>query len=192
MAHILILILVTGAFIFLAAALATGYRMTHVRPVSADMDYLLVLGTTVNGTSPSTMLRERILAAFDYLQAHPDTVCIPTGGKNPHGEITEAQCIAQELVALGISESRIWAEPNAQSTRENLRFSLTLIEARTGARPEKIGFLTSDFHVLRVTLAARRMGIRIFAQACPSAHTIFYYPAFLREILALWYYFLFA
>lgn len=192
MEHILISILIIGASVLLVAALVTGYRMIHTRSIPVDTDYLLVLGTTVNGTSPSIMLRERILAAFDYLCAHPDTICIPTGGRNPHADITEAQCIANELIALGIPESRIWAEPNAQSTKENLRFSLNLIEAKTGARPEKVGFLTSDFHVLRVQLTAKRMGIPVCANLSRSAHTIFYYPAFLREILALWYYFLFA
>ena len=192
MEHILISVLIIGASTLLAAAFVTGYLMTRTKASGEDAAYLLVLGSTVNGTNPSIMLRERILAAYDYLCSHPNTICIPTGGKNPDADIPEAQCIANELMALGIYESRIWIEPKAESTRENLRFSLDLIEAKTGSRPQKIGFLTSDFHVLRVLLTAKRMGICVSANASRSAHTIFYYPAFLREILALWYYLLFA
>ena len=47
---------------------------------------------------------------------------------------------------------------------------------------------TSDFHVLRVRMLARRLGLQVYANASKSKHTIFYYPAFLREILAVWYY----
>ena len=176
----------------LCAALATGVFIVRSRPDEGEAEYLLVLGTTVNGTEPSIMLDERIEAAYHYLAAHPDVICIPTGGKNPDADITEAQCIANKLMAAGIREERIWLEPTAATTVENLRNSLALIRKNTGKVPERIGFLTSDFHVARVRLMAKRMGIRVCAHASRSKHTIFYYPAFAREILAVWYYLLFA
>ena len=92
---------------------------------------------------------------------------------------------------MGIAPDRIWIEPKAASTRENLLFSLDLIEANTGMRPGRIGFVTSDFHVFRVRLVAKWMSLSTCAIGSRSAHTIFYYPAFLREIIALWYYLLF-
>ena len=39
---------------------------------------------------------------------------------------------------------------------------------------------------------AKRLGIPVCAHASRSKHTIFYYPAFLREIVAVWYYLLFS
>jgi uncharacterized SAM-binding protein YcdF (DUF218 family) len=90
---------------------------------------------------------------------------------------------------MGIDESRIWLEPNATTTLENLQCSLALIEEKSGSKPESFAFLTSDFHVLRVQLVTRRLGLTAYAHASRSKHTIFYYPAFLREILAVWYYF---
>ena len=90
---------------------------------------------------------------------------------------------------MGIDESRIWLEPKAATTLENLKFSLALIGEKTGRKPENFAFLTSDFHVFRVQLVARRLGLTAYGHASRSKHTIFYYPAFLREILAVWYYF---
>lgn len=188
MLYILLILAAVG----LTAAIITGIVITRKpNTEEAPPDYLLVLGSTVNGTAPSIMLSERIRAACDYLTAHPGTVCIPTGAKNPDAAIPEAQCIANELMAMGIEERRIWLEPNAASTRENLRFSLDLIEEKTGVRPSHIGFVTSDFHVFRVRLTARRMGLTTTGIGAVSRHTVFYYPAFLREIIALWYYLLF-
>lgn len=179
----------TGVFVLLCAALVTGIALAKTAPDQGAAPYLLVLGTTVNGTEPSIMLGERIEAAYHYLRDHPDVICIPTGGKNPDADITEAQCITNKLIAMGIDKSRIWLEPNATTTLENLQCSLALIEKRTGSKPESFAFLTSDFHVLRVQLVTRRLGLTAYAHASRSKHTIFYYPAFLREILAVWYYF---
>ena len=185
-------ILGAGVLALLCVALITGISLVKTIPDHGDAPYLLVLGTTVNGTEPSIMLGERIEAAYHYLAAHPDVICIPTGGKNPDADITEAQCIANKLVALGIDESRIWLEEKATTTLENLRYSQKLIREKTGHTPEKIGFLTSDFHVMRARLMAKRLGISVCTHASRSKHTIFYYPAFLREIVAVWYHLLFA
>lgn len=178
-----------GVLAVLCAALVTGILLVTCAPDGSSSPYLLVLGTTVNGAEPSIMLGERIDAAYRYLSTHPDVICIPTGGKNPDADITEAQCIANKLIAMGIDKSRIWLEEKATTTLENLQCSLALIEEKTGSKPESFAFLTSDFHVFRVRLVARRLGLTAFAHASRSKHTIFYYPAFLREILAVWYYF---
>jgi uncharacterized SAM-binding protein YcdF (DUF218 family) len=185
-------ILGAGVLLILSIALITGIRITKSLPDQGSTPYLLVLGTTVNGTEPSIMLDERIEAAYRYLADHPDVICIPTGAKNPDADITEAQCIANKLIAKGIDPARIWIEPKATTTLNNLRCSLKLIEEKSGSRPEKISFITSDFHVFRTRLMAKRLGIPVCAHASRSKHTIFYYPAFLREIVAVWYYLLFA
>ena len=183
--------LLACAALGLTAAIATGVLITRKVNTADDFDYLLVLGSTVNGTVPSIMLSERIRAAYEYLSTHPEVICIPTGAKNPNADIPEAQCIANELIALGISPNRIWIEDHATSTRENLRFSRALIQQHTDILPNHIGVITSDFHAFRVRFTAARQGVSATVFGVRSAHTIFYYPAFLREIIAVWYYILF-
>lgn len=191
MEHILLCIAGIALLLLLLAAIVTGVIITRRDNVKKPFDYLLVLGTTVNGTVPSIMLRERINAAYAYLTENPSVICIATGGGGRRGDIPEARCIAQELINLGINPQRIWLEEAAASTRENLRLSTALIKENAGKSPDQIGILTSDFHTFRVRMTARRMGLPATVIGCKSAHTIFYYPAFLREIMAVWYYYLF-
>ena len=105
--------------VILAFAVTGAVILAHGAGSAGESPYLLVLGTTVVGTEPSPMLRDRINAAYDYLSAHPDVTCIVSGYQAAGAEISEAECMRRELVALGIDPARIWMEPKATSTVEN-------------------------------------------------------------------------
>ena len=151
-------------------------------------NYLIVLGAKVNPHGPSMALRDRINAACDYLTAHPDCTAILSGGQGPDEPMTEAQCMYNELVAMGIAPERIWLEDRAVNTKQNLRYSMALIEEKTGTRPDSVGVLSSDTHLLRAKLLAKRQGIAAITVAAPSAHRSSYLKHFLREIVVVWYY----
>ena len=152
--------------------------------------YLLVLGTTVNGAEPSAMLLDRINAAYDYLTAHPEVTCIVSGYRN-NADISEAECMYNELTKMGISPDRIWTEDQASSTVENFNFSLALIEEKTGARPDWITVLSSEFHLFRSSIFARECGVNAVYVGAETTDlpTFVYY--FLREIFLVWYYSIF-
>ena len=64
------------------------------RPADGQDCTVVVLGCQVFPDGhPSLMLRGRINAAYDYLSAHPDAVCVASGGMDDSEPITEAQCI---------------------------------------------------------------------------------------------------
>ena len=151
-------------------------------------DYVVVLGAKVRKDGPSVSLRNRIDGAYDYLTAHPDTIAIVSGGKGGDEPITEAECMYNELVARGIDPSRIWMEDKATSTWENLRFSLDLIEERTGTRPTKIGLLSSEYHLFRAGLFAKDQGVE--AVGIPAKTTIITQKInhFMREVAGVWHY----
>ena len=112
---------------------------------------IIVLGAKVNVTTPSGALDQRIHAAAAYLAENPDTLCIASGGQGEDEGISEAQCIYDNLVALGVDPARILMEDKSTSTVENIRNSLPLL-------PEgvtDIGIVTSDFHVFRSLASAR-------------------------------------
>lgn len=154
----------------------------------ADYEYVIVLGCGVNGTVPSLSLRERICAAYDYLSAHPNAICIVSGGQGPGEDITEASCMFRELTAMGIEANRIWLEDRSTSTAENLRFSIAVIEAHTGRRPTDVGIVSSEYHLFRAGLMAQDLGLT--PHGIPGATT--WLPLrinyFLREIAGVWYY----
>lgn len=193
-AKILHRILTIGLCIGITAAMITGifvFRGCFGDP-KEDCDYVIVLGAGVNGTVPSLSLRERINGAYSYLTAHPDTVCIVSGGQGNNEHISEAQCMFNELTRMGIDESRIWMEDKSTSTKENLRFSLTLIESRTGQRPAEIGLVSSEYHLFRAGLFAADEGVNAVGIPAQTSWVSLRINYFLREIVAVWAYLLFA
>lgn len=150
--------------------------------------YVIVLGAGVNGSRPSMSLQERIDAAYRYLLDYPDAICVVSGGKGRWEEISEAQCMYNELTAMGIDPQRVWMEDQATNTRENLRFSLDLIESRTGIRPEEIGLVSSEYHLYRAGLFAQEEQVNAIGIPARTAWISLRINYFLREIAAVWYY----
>lgn len=154
----------------------------------AQEDYLVVLGAGVRGTTPSTILRDRINAAADYLKNNPDVICIVSGGQGPGEDISEAQCMYDHLTAAGIEAERIWMEDRSTSTGENFRFSLELIEEKTGNRPDAIRVLSSEFHLYRAGMIAEKCGISISGVPAKTSYVTLWVNYMMREIVAVWYY----
>ena len=154
------------------------------------IDYLVVLGAKVNPNGPSVSLWDRICAAYDYMEAHPDVTVIVSGGQGTDEPITEAECMFRELVALGIHPQRIWIEDKATSTWENLNFSLDLIEDRTGSRPEKLGVLSSEYHLFRASLFAKKCGVEFVGIPARTSRASQMINHFMREVAGVWHYLL--
>ena len=143
---------------------------------------LIVLGTTVNGTEPSPMLKQRLDAAVDYLNTYPDAVCIVTGGKGDEVNLSEAQCMYNYLTAAGIDPSRITMEDRATTTIENLRNVRTMLETN------EVDILSSDFHLYRSGLIAGEAGFTPTLIPAKTEPFTLLAPWFFREIFALYAY----
>ena len=189
-AKILRIILTCCVCVGLAAAAVTGILIIKAAAGTPDTacDYVIVLGAGVNGTEPSLTLRERIDAAYNYLTAHPDAVCIVSGGQGNGESITEAACMYRELTEMGIAPERIWQEDKATNTRENLAYSLDLIDRNTGTRPTRIGLVSSEYHLYRAGLFAREQGLDACGIPAKTSWFSLRLNYYLREIVAVWYY----
>ena len=119
---------------------------------------------------------------IDYLAAHPQTVCIATGGKAEGENITEAECIKNELVKKGIDSERIICENKAVDTDTNLEYSAKIIEER--GLDKNIVIVTESYHQMRGALYAKRFGLNPTAV---SSHTPFALQcsAWVREMIGL-------
>ena len=177
----LLLIVATGAAVWLGGKGTKG-----------EFAYLLVLGTKVDGEQPGNMLRDRINGARAYLTAHPEVTAIVSGYQSGQGKISEAECMRRELIRLGIPKERIWIEDQASSTKENLQFAMKLIEGKSGFRPERLGVLSSEHHLCRAGLLAKRLGIQTVRVPEKTEKISVLIPNFLREIPLIWYYIIFA
>lgn len=157
-----------------------------LRKPAMECSHIIVLGCLVRSDGPSRALSDRIHAAADYLKAHPQTVAIVSGGQGIDEPCTEAGCMYEHLVKLGIDPARIMVEDKATSTWENLRFSLALLDAP----PQSLGILSSCYHMYRTSLLARRLGITaqfIPAKTSSIPHAI---DHFLREAAGVWHFIL--
>lgn len=184
-----VIILLCALALAVIAAIITGHLILAAgKGHGGNFRYMILLGAKVNGSEPSPILQDRIQAAYTYLSQHRDVICVVSGGKANDERISEAQCMYGQLVAMGIDPERLWLEEQAVNTKQNIRYSMALIEKKTGARPDTVGILSSDTHLLRAQLLAKRQHINAFTVSAPSQHRSSYLKHFLREIFVIWYY----
>ncbi len=148
---------------------------------------VVVLGCRVYGENPSLMLAERLEAAYAYLSEHEDAACVLSGGKGGGENISEAEAMYRWLIDRGIDKERLFLEDKSTSTRENLSFSLEIIEE--SQLPEKIGIATNEFHEYRAGKIAGALGLEYYSISGKTAWWLLptYYVRELYGILYEWF-----
>lgn len=155
--------------------------------VPEPVDYVILLGAGVNGTTPSLSLLDRLEAAADYMQKNPACQIIVSGGQGPGEDITEAVAMETYLVKQGIAPSRIVKEDQATNTLENLSYSFQLIaglNAGQSAAPS-VAVLSSEYHLYRAKLIAQSLGYSVSTIAAPTSNWLLKINYFLREAPAV-------
>lgn len=119
------------------------------------MDILVVTG------SPNCGYRVR--KAFEI--GSTDACYILSGG-NPHksGVCTEAEFMAAYLSTQGVPDSSIFIDNQARNTAENLKYSAEILRNireshKNKVSAKRIAVVTAAFHVPRVKLLTRRLGL---------------------------------
>ena len=176
-------LVILAAAITGAAIIDASYGRTE-----QESGRLIVLGAGVNGTVPSLSLRERLDAAYTYLQEHPNAKCVVSGGQGSGEDITEAECMYRYLVEKGIDPQRIIQEDQATSTHENLTYSMDLIGWEYAS---SVGIVSSEYHLFRARLMARKLGLDPIMIPAKTTRLSLRTNYFLREIAAVWYYMIF-
>ena len=137
-------------FIFLEARIINA--MTA--PPKNDLEYVVVLGAGVRGTTPTNPLRARIRKAAEYMRENPDTILIASGGQGRGEDITEAFCIKQNLVEVyGIPPERILLEEASYDTETNLIYRMEIIQDADTS----VGIITNGFHEYRACMIAEHV-----------------------------------
>ena len=153
-----------------------------------DKDYIIVLGCGIrdDGT-PMPLLAGRVDRALEfYHQQIKETgkapIFVPSGGQGPDEVISESQSMKNYLVERGVPEEHVLLEDRSTSTYENMLFSKELIES-TG-RPGKVAYSTTNYHVFRAGLMARRVKMR--AQGMGAKTKWYFWPnANVREFVGI-------
>lgn len=189
-AKIMRLVFSTICGLLLVAATFTGVQITAAASSAPaqNCDYLIILGCAVNGDEPSQMLQYRLDAAYDYMIKNPNAQCVVSGGLGDGDQLTEAQCMYNELTAMGIEPNRIWLEEKATSTTENISNSLAILKEKNGSIPDNIAVLSSEFHLFRAGKIAADLGVDVQTVNAKTVRKELLLNYFIREILAVWKY----
>ena len=168
-----------------------------------DKDYMIVLGCGIrkDGT-PNPLLKSRLDRAIEFYitqkeESGKELRFITSGGQGPDEPISESLCMKNYLISQGIPEELIIEEDRSTTTQENMRFSKEKIKAcegitaeDTGPKPVpldpgiKVAFSTTNYHVFRSGLFARRVKMR--AQGIGAKTRWYFWPnAAVREFMGL-------
>jgi len=139
-------------------------------------DILIILGCKTE----SKAFLWRIKKAAAVYQKDKKGTIITTGGKGSDELISEGEYARDELMKLGIPLQSILVENTSTSTEENLKHSDDLYHVSN----RRTGIVTSDYHVYRSVMTARKCGYTdVFG--VPSKSEWIYLPEnLLRELFA--------
>jgi uncharacterized SAM-binding protein YcdF (DUF218 family) len=157
-------------------------RIRQRRPV----DFVVVLGSGLVDGEVTRLLRGRLDRARQVWERArsrgAEPLLVTSGGQGPDEPTSEARAMADYLVATGVPREAILLEEQSTTTLENLAFSRRIMaEVRPGHRCVVV---TSNYHVLRAALFARRAGVNGQVLGSPTAR--YFWPnAFLREFVAV-------
>ena len=175
----------TAAVIILALTVLISVLMVKACAQKPQEDCtVVVLGCEVIGDRPSLMLTERLEAARIFLEAHPASCAVLSGGMGSTEEISEAEAMYRWLSARGIDPSRLYKEDRSESTRQNLQYSLEVI--RENGLNEHIAAATNEFHVLRAQMIAHKLGIACDGLPAKTAWWLFAVN-YIRELYGVLY-----
>ncbi|MDW7671556.1 MAG: YdcF family protein [Bacillota bacterium] len=121
---------------------------------------ILVPGAGIIRKEPSFTLAGRLNTAADYMHMHPESRVILTGGLADGQLASEAQVMAWYLEDHGIEPNRIILEEESSNTLENITYSMTLIKQTENRELDEVLIITSDYHLLRTQMIARRAGLK--------------------------------
>jgi len=142
--------------------------------IPENPDIIIILGCQVYGDTPSNMLKSRLDAAVEALNKYPEIVCIVSGGQGPDEIVPESDTMKLYLVSRGIDENRIYKESESSSSFKNLSYSKNVIE-KNNLKCENIIIITSEFHVPRASMIAKRVfpDANIYAFKSNSEYDLF-------------------
>ena len=153
-----------------------------------NKDFLIVLGCGLKSDgTPTPLLRGRLDRALAFAERQraetgKEAVFITSGGQGPDEAVTESAAMKRYLTEHGVPPERIIEEDRSTDTMENMRFSKEKIMAIDPKA--KIAFSTTNYHVFRSGLLARRVKMRAVGM---GAETKWYFwpNAAVREFAGL-------
>ena len=135
--------------------------------ISKDPDAIVLLGLELGECDePELELILRVKAAAKAHRAYPGATLIACGGMTEGHARSEAEVMAQLLEQEGVPREVIVLEKESRTTMENFVNAARIL----GGTQKCVLVVTSDYHVFRSVLTARRIGLRAKGYPAVLAH----------------------
>ena len=146
-----------------------------------EPDVLLVLGCRVRGEKAEETLEMRIERAAEFLKENKNTIAVACGGIVHKDQYkSEAEVIYEGLVERGIEKERIILEDKSKTTAQNFINAKKLLNLDE----RRVAFLSSEFHLMRASMIAKRCSLKAETVAAPSPKKLLL-KNYLREFWAI-------
>ena len=153
-----------------------------------DRDFIVILGCRIRRDGmPTPLLRGRIDRAVAFYTEQKEKtgtapVFVTSGGRGSDEVTSESASMKAYLLEQGIPQEQIIEEDRSVNTYQNMLFSKEKIDA---VRPDaKVAFSTTNYHVFRSGLYARRVGLKASGMGQPTKWW-FWPNATVRECVGL-------
>ena len=164
-----------------------GYGVLRIKP-DYDKDFIIILGCSINKKGKlRPLLKGRVNRAIRFAweqewNVEKTALYVPSGGQGNDEPMSEGSAMEMYLISHGAEDYEVFPEKESRNTRENLIFSKKIIDEQK--EDARIAVVTTNYHVLRSGMLARREGID--AQLIGSQTKWYFWPnAFFRETVAI-------
>lgn len=176
---ILSIVLMMGLSIFILCELCIAIGSEdNISNNLGNIDYILVLGSKLEGDELSDTLKARLDRAVQ-LSAVSKAPIIVSGGNDVANAPSEASVMEDYLVSQGVGND-ILVESKALDTRQNFLYTAELADTES-----KLVVITSEIHLFRAKMLARNVGFQhIYGMAAQTdSEMLLYYN--LREVVSI-------
>lgn len=124
--------------------------------MARGFDAMLLLGVQLaqDDTATPELVRRAETAAQLYREGKAPLI-IACGGTTPGHSVSETDVMARLLGDMGVPEDAVIQENQSQDTIGNMRFAAKKLG---GAKGRRVLVVTSDYHLRRAVMTARRVG----------------------------------
>lgn len=183
------LVMVLAYFLLHILLFSLSFILCNFSNPKKNQQYIVVLGCGLVNGKVSNLLAKRIDAAIKFYKKQEKKTTPPvllfSGGQGADEPVAEAVAMQQYALEKGIPLENTLLEPNSTNTLENMKFSKEIMKYNENEKPYKAIFATSNYHVFRSGIYARKAGIPMLGIGGKTA--LYYLPtALLREYLAYW------
>ncbi len=165
-----------------------GYAVLKVEP-RYDRDFVIILGCSISRKGKvRPLLKSRVNRAIHFaweqeIRTGKPVKYIPSGGQGHDEPMSEGSAMEMYLLSHSAEDYEVFSEKRSRNTKENLLFSKEILDSLM--KDPKVAVVTTNFHVLRSGMLARRAGI-MNATVIGSGTKWYFWPnAFFREMVAI-------